>query len=209
MSTFLQDLRYAVRTLTRTPGVTFVIVASLAIGIGANTAIFSVVNGLLLKPLPYPDPDRLAVLWLRSPGINIPQDWPSPGQYIDIQNENRSFEEMSISQGGSGTLLGLDQPERVDALRTSSTLFHLLGARPLYGRLLLPEEDVPGKPAVAILSHGLWKRLFNADPAVVGRSVTLNGVGRNGTGEGKNQFTVVGVLSSDFLLNEEVMPTVA
>ena len=137
MHTFLQDFRYALRTLRRSAGLTLVIVASLAIGIGANTAIFSVVNALLLKPLPYPDPDRLAVLWLRSPGINIPQDWPSPGQYIDIQTENRSFEEMSISQGRSGTLLGLDQPERVEALRTSSSLFHLLGARPLYGRLLL------------------------------------------------------------------------
>ena len=92
MSAFLQDLRYAVRTLRRSAGLTFVIVASLAIGIGANTAIFSVVNALLLKPLPYPEPERLAVLWLRSPGINIPQDWPSPGQYIDIGNENRSFD---------------------------------------------------------------------------------------------------------------------
>ena len=97
MNTFLQDVRYAIRTLSRSPGLTLVIVASLAIGIGANTSIFSVVNGLVLKPLPYPDPDRLAVLWLRSPGINIPQDWPSPGQYIDIQNENRSFEEMAIA----------------------------------------------------------------------------------------------------------------
>ena len=155
---FLQDLRYAVRTLTRSAGLSLVIVVSLAIGIGANTATFSVVNALLLQPLPYPDPDRLAILWLRSPGINIAQDWPSPGQYIDIKNENRSFEDMSISQGRSGTLVGLDQPERVEALVTSSSLFHLLGARPLYGRLLLPEEDVPGKPAVAILSHGLWKR---------------------------------------------------
>ena len=102
----LNDLRYAVRAFVGQPMLTLVIVASLAIGIGANTAIFSVVNALLLKPLPYPDPDRLAVLWLRSPGINIPQDWPSPGQYIDIQNENHSFEEMSISQGRSGTLLG-------------------------------------------------------------------------------------------------------
>ncbi len=85
MHTFLHDFRYALRTLRRSAGLTFVIVASLAIGIGANTAIFSVVNALLLKPLPYPDPDRLAILWLRSPGINIPQDWPSPGQYIDIQ----------------------------------------------------------------------------------------------------------------------------
>ena len=99
MAAILQDIRYALRTCKRSAGLTFVIVASLAIGIGANTAIFSVVNALLLKPLPYPEPDRLAVLWLRSPGINIPQDWPSPGQFIDIKNENRSFDEMSISQG--------------------------------------------------------------------------------------------------------------
>src|SRR5215510_6815197 len=94
-----QDLRYALRTLRRSSGLTAVIVLSLAIGIGANSAVFSVVNALLLQPLPYPDPERLAILWLRSPGINIPQDWPSPGQYIDIRNENRSFEEMSISRG--------------------------------------------------------------------------------------------------------------
>src|SRR6187397_2376111 len=143
MPSFLQDVRYAWRIMRRSPASTFVIVASLAIGIGANTAIFSVVNALLLKPLPYPNPDRLAVLWLRSPGINIPEDWPSPGQYIDVQNENRSFQEMSISQGRSGTLLGRDQPERVEALLTSSGLFHLLGATPLHGRLLLPEEDRP------------------------------------------------------------------
>ena len=139
MHTLMQDLRYALRTARGSAALTLVIVASLGIGIGANTAIFSVVNALLLKPLPYPDPDRLVVLWLRSPGINIPQDWPSPGQYIDIQTANRSFEEMSISQGRSGTLLGRDQPERVEALRTSSSLFHLLGARPLYGRLLLAD----------------------------------------------------------------------
>src|SRR5262245_51875609 len=176
MRSVFDDLRYAFRTLRRSPGLAFVIVASLAIGIGANTAIFSVVNGLLLKPLPYPNPDRLVVLWLRSPGINIPQDWPSPGQYIDVQTGNHSFEEMSISQGGTATLLGLDQPERVEGLRTSSSLFHLLGARPLYGRLLLPEDDVPGKTPVVILSHAFWTRLFNSDPNVVGRSVTINGL---------------------------------
>src|SRR5258708_22344256 len=103
MSAFLQDIRYAVRTLRRSAGLTVVIVASLGIGIGANTAIFSVVNALLLKPLPYPEPQRLAALWLRSPGINIPQDWPSPGQFLDIKNENRSFVEMSISIGRDGT----------------------------------------------------------------------------------------------------------
>ena len=208
MYSLFQDLRYALRMMRRSPVSTFVIIASLAIGIGANTAIFSVVNALLLQPLPYPDPERLAVLWLRSPGINIPEDWPSPGQYIDVRTENRSFQEMSISQGRSGTLLGRDQPERVEALRTSSSLFTLLGARPLYGRLLLPEDDVPGKAPVVILSHGFWQRVFGGDSAVVGRSITLNGV-IQGSGADKNQFTVVGVLPRDFLLNAEIMPTVA
>ncbi len=207
MSAFIQDVRYALRTLSRSPALTFVIVASLAIGIGANTAIFSVVHALLIKPLPYPEPDRLAVLWLRSPGINIPQDWPSPGQYIDVQNENRSFSEMSISRGRSGTLLGLDEPIRVEVLETHSTLFPLLGAKPLYGRLLRADEDKPGPPSVAILSHGFWSRVFGADPNVIGRNITLNGFG-TGTGEQKNQFEVVGVLPPDFLLNDEIMPTV-
>ena len=209
MRLLVQDLRYALRTLRKSPGLTAVMVLSLAIGIGANTAIFSVVHALLLRPLPYPQPERLAILWLRSPGINIPQDWPSPGQYIDLRSENHSFEEMSISIGRSGSLAGLDQPEQIEGLRTSSTLFHLLGARPLYGRLLLPEDDKPGNPAVAILSYGLWKRMFSADPNVVGRSVTLNGMGGGGTGTEKNQFTVAGVLRPEFLLNQEVMPTVA
>jgi predicted permease len=208
MTSLLQDVRYALRMMKRSPVSTFIIIASLAIGIGANTAIFSVVNALLLEPLPYPNPDRLAVLWLRSPGINIPEDWPSPGQYIDVQNENRSFQMMSISQGCSGTLLGRDQPERVEALRTSSSLFTLLGAKPLHGRLLLPEDDVPGKAAVVILSHGFWQRVFAGDPGVIGSSITLNGVAL-GNGADKNQYTVAGVLGPDFLLNAEIMPTVA
>jgi putative ABC transport system permease protein len=208
MTAFFQDLRYAARTLQRTAALSLVIVASLAIGIGANTAIFSVVNALLLKPLPYPDPDRLAVLWLRSPGINVPQDWPSPGQYIDVRSENHSFEEMSISQGRAGTLLTRDEPQRVEGIMTSSNLFRLLGARPLYGRLLRLDEDAPGKPAVVILSYGFWKRAFNADPNVVGTSITLNGFGQGG-GDAKNQFEIAGVLRPDFLLNDEIMPTVA
>jgi putative ABC transport system permease protein len=213
----LQDLRYALRTLRRSLGLTLVIVASLAIGIGANSAIFSVVNALLLKPLPYPEPDRLAVLWLRSPGINIPQDWPSPGQYFDVVNENHSFDEVSISQGRSGTLLAIsgagapaaDQPaQRVEALLTSSNLFHMLGARPLKGRLLRADEDKPGQPAVVILSHGFWQRAFGSDPNILGKTLTMN-VGVAGTGETKNQFEIVGVLGPEFLLNAEIMPTVS
>src|SRR5579863_9091445 len=163
MQTFLNDLRYALRMLRKNFLMSAVIVASLAIGIGANSAIFSVVDALLLRPLPYPHAERLAAVWLHSPAIGILRDWPSPGQYIDIQNENHSFAEMSISQLRSFTLTGFDQPQRIDGMRTSSGLLHMLGARPLLGRVLLPEEDKPGKPPVAILSYNLWKRLFNSD----------------------------------------------
>jgi predicted permease len=115
---------------------------------------------------------------------------------------------MSISQGGGATLIGGDRPENVELLFTSSSLFHLLGAKPLYGRLLLPEDDVPGKAPMAILSYSIWQRLFNADPKVIGRSITLNGA-EIGIGGDKNQFTIAGVLPRDFLLNDEIMPTVS
>jgi predicted permease len=208
MAALLQDIRYAIRTLKRSAGLTAVIVASLGIGIGANTAIFSVVNALLLKPLPYPQPERLAVLWLRSPGINIPQDWPSPGQYIDVRNETRSFDQMSISQGRGGTLIGVSEAQRVEGLATQSTLFTLLGARALHGRLLRTDEDKPGQPAVVVLGYGFWKRVFNADPGIIGKAITLNGFGPGG-GDAKNQFEVAGVLGPEFLMNGEIMPTVA
>ena len=213
MTDFLQDVRYALRTFRRTTALTSVIIASLAIGIGANTAVFSVVNALLLKPLPYPDPDRLAMLWLRSPGINIPQDWPSPGQFMDVKNENRSFSEMSISQGRSGTLIGrggqapLADPQRVEVLLTQSSLFHLLGAKAMAGRLILPDEDTPGKAPVVVLSNAFWKRAFNSDPSIVGKTIVLNGF--SSQKDPNNQFEVVGVLPPDFLMNAEIMPTVA
>src|SRR5450432_2506449 len=116
MRALLQDFRYALRMLRKSPGLTFVIVLSLAIGIGANSAIFSVVDALLLRPLPYPQPERLAAVWLHSPGIGILRDWPSPGQYIDIRNENHSFEDMALAQSRSFTLTGLERPQLIDAL---------------------------------------------------------------------------------------------
>ena len=197
MNYWLQDFRYALRMLRKNVVLTGVIVASLAIGIGANTAIFSVVDALLLRPLPYPHPDRLAAIWLHSPAIGILRDWPSPGQYIDIQNENRSFAQMALAQSRTFTLTGRDQPQRVDVLRTQSSLLTMLGAKALLGRTLLPEEDRPGKPLVAILSNGAWQRLFNSDPAIIGRSITLDG----------NPYAVAGVLPRSFVLNAEVMPS--
>jgi len=170
--------------LRKNAALTAVIVASLAIGIGANSAIFSVVDALLLRPLPYPHADRLAAVWLHSPGIGIVRDWPSPGQYIDLQNENHSFEQMVLAQSRTFTLTGRDQPERVAVMRTQSALLQMLGARAQLGRLLLPEEDKPGKTPVAVLSDRVWKRLFNADSQIVGKGITLNG----------NPVTVAGAL---------------
>jgi predicted permease len=191
-----QDVRYGLRLLRKNIGSTLVIVLSLAIGIGANSAIFSVVNALLLRPLPYPEPERLAAVWLHSPGIGIFRDWPSPGEYIDVQNENHSFDRMALAQSRSITLGGREKPERINAMRTQSSLLSMLGAQAQLGRLLLPEDDKPGKPPVAVITDRIWKRLFSADPAIVGKSILLNG----------NSITVAGVLRREFFLNE-VMPS--
>ncbi len=192
----MQDIRYALRMLRKTPGLTAVMVLSLAIGIGANSAVFSVVDALLLRPLPYPEPQRLAAIWLHSPGIGIFRDWPSPGQYDDLRRETHSFEEISISRLTSWTLTSLDRPERIDGMRTTSNLLRMLGAKPFLGRLLTPDDDRPGKTPVAILSYGAWSRLFSSDTQIVGKGISLNG----------NPVTVAGVLAPDFRLNSEVMP---
>ncbi len=194
----LQDVRYGARTLARNPGLTFVIVLSLAIGIGANTAVFSVTNTLLLKPLPYAHADRLATLWLRSPGIGIPQDWPSPGQYHDIKTQNHVFDQTAIAIGYSLTLSGLSKAMKVDGIRASASLWPMLGAKPMLGRIFVPEEDKPGRPETVVLSYGLWKQAFGGDPGLVGRPITLNG----------RPFLVVGVMPQSFTLTHEVMPTV-
>jgi putative ABC transport system permease protein len=197
MRVWMQDVRYAVRMLRKNAVVSVVIVASLAVGIGANSAIFSVVDALLLRPLPYPEPGRLANVWLRSPGLGIYRDWPSPGQFIDIQNENHSFEQMALAQSRTMTLTGREQPERVNGLRAQSSLLQMLGGKPVLGRLFLPEEDRPGKTAAAVLTEPVWRRLFNGDPRIVGQSITLDG----------QPYVVAGVLQRGFSLTAEVMPS--
>ena len=194
-----QDLRYAMRSFAKTPGLTALIVLSLAIGIGANTAIFSITSTLLLKPLPYPAPDRLAILWLRSPGIGVPQDWPSPGQYHDIVTQNHVFEDTALALGDNFTLTQRTKAMKVDGIHATSSLLPMLGAKPMLGRIFLPEEDQPGKPKTVVLTYGFWQREFAGDPNIVGRAIPLDG----------NQHTVVGVLSPRFRLNHEVIPTVA
>ena len=195
---FIQDLRYGVRTLRKNPRLTAMIILSLAIGIGANTAIFSVTSTLLLKPLPYADADRLAILWLRSPGIGIPQDWPSPGQYHDIKTQNKVFDAAAILYGRDYILTGLPRAIKVDGISTSSSLLPMLGVKPLLGRVFLPEEDRPGQALTVVLTYALWKQSFGGDASIVGRSITIDG----------NARTVIGVLPREFRLNHEVVPTV-
>jgi len=198
VETWWQDLRHGLRVLASQPAFTIVAVASLALGIGANTALFSVTNALLLRPLPYEDADRLTILWQRSPGLGVQQDWFSTGQYLDIRTDNQVFTDVAATIGASVNFTGYGSPERVDGARVSSSLFTLFGAKPAAGRVFTADEDKPGKPPVVILSNGFWKRRFGGDPSVVGKGLTLNG----------NSFTIVGVMASDFLFNKEIMPAV-
>src|ERR1700683_5667992 len=162
MGTLIQDGRYALRGLAKARGFAVVALLSLAIGIGANTAIFSIVNTLLLCPLPYKDANRLAILWNRSPGLGITEDWFSTAQYFDIKTGHHGFEQVGIAIGGNYNLTSQGEPERVGTIRVSSNLLPMLGQAAALGRVFTPDEDTPGKPATALLSYGMWLRHFGA-----------------------------------------------
>jgi predicted permease len=196
MSTWTQDIRFALRSFKKEPWFSVVAVLSLAIGIGANTSIFSVSNALLLRPLPYDNPDRLVILWNRSPGLGITQDWFSTAQYFDIKTSHHGFEQIAIAIGGNYNLTGRGDPERVGAVRVSSNLLPMLGARPTMGRLLRPDEDLPGQSSTAVLTDGLWARRFGRDPHVVGTSIIING----------QTYEIIGILPQNFSLPQEVLP---
>jgi predicted permease len=191
-----RDARYGLRTLAKNPGFAFAAIASLAIGIGANTAIFSVVNALLLRPVPYKDADRLAILWNRSPGLNISEDWFSTAQYFDIRDGHHGFDQLAMAVGSMVNLTSDGEPERVGAVRVSSTLLPMLGVEAAAGRLFTREEDAAGRTGTALLTHGMWVRRFGASPDAVGRSITLN----------DQPFEVVGILPVSFSLPREVVP---
>lgn len=185
------------RLVRQSPGFAAAAVISLALGIGANTALFSVTSALLLGPLPYAEPDRLVILWNRSPGLGITEDWFSTAQYFDIRHGQESFSDVAIAIGAYATLTGRDEPARVGALRVSANLLPMLGARAAVGRLFVPEDDVPGRTGSAVLAHGAWLRRFGGDPAVVGTTLVLNG----------EPYEIVGVLPPGFGLPREVLPT--
>ena len=199
MHALRQDVRYAFRSLLATRGLTAAAILSLALGIGANTSIFSVASALLLRPLPYSDPDRLAILWNRSPGLGIAEDWFSTAQYFDIKSSATSFEQVAIALGMQMTLTGGGEPERVGAIRMSSSLLPLLGARPAHGRLFEPSDDegAPVSSSAVILHHGTWMRRFGGDPAAVGSSILLN----------DRPHEIIGIMPASFTLPREVMNT--
>jgi predicted permease len=197
MSAFSQDLRYAFRALLARPGFSIVAVLSLAIGIGANSAIFSVASALLLRPLPYANADRQVILWNTSPGLGITEDWFSTAQYFDIKNGTQSFEDVAIAIGANSNLTGDGEPERIGTIRMSSNLLPMLGVRPFLGNLFGLDDDQPGKTGKVLLGYSTWMRRYGGDHGVIGRPLTLNG----------QPYEVIGVLPASFSLPREVMPT--
>ncbi|HLJ49998.1 MAG TPA: ABC transporter permease [Bryobacteraceae bacterium] len=171
----LQDVRFGLRLLARNPSVTILATIALALGIGGNTAIFSVVNAVLLKPLPVADPDRLVWIWANSPSRNVSYAFTAYSTYAEWKAGCPSFESMSAYAPGSATLLTDNKPERVDIFRVNASFFPMLGVRPTIGRNFLPEEDQPGAPDVAILSYGLWDQRFGRDPGMICRAINLDG----------------------------------
>lgn len=176
MESIFQDVRYALRILRRSPGFTAIAVIALALGIGANTAIFSVVNAAILKPLPYPHPEQLVQIWMRFTGIGIPNDQNAVSalEFIDLQ-QNSSFSNLAAISNQSYNINVTGSPERINAAVVSPSFFPLLGVGAQIGRVFLTEEGTPGKEHVVLLSDGLWRRRFGADPSVPGRKLVMNG----------------------------------
>ncbi len=190
MENLWQDARHAMRMLIKTPGFTFVAVTALALGIGANTAIFSVVNAVLLNSLPYKDPGQVTMLWGKNSQLHLSMtDFPiSYGDFIDLREQSQSFESISALYPNSLNLTGHGDPERIGGANVSANFFQTLGIEPDSGRSFLPEEERPGNDNVVILSHGLWQRRFGADPDLIGKAIRLNG----------ESHTVVGILPARF-----------
>ncbi|MGH9752999.1 MAG: ABC transporter permease [Blastocatellia bacterium] len=182
MNTLWQDLRYGARTLLKNPGFTLIAVLTLGLGIGANTAIFSVVNGVLLRPLPYQEPERIVTL------LNDARSPVSPANFLDFRANSQSFAQMAAAEAWGGVLTGNDRPEQLSGLRMGEGLFTLLGAQPLLGRALQAEDYQPGKDCVIVLGHKLWQRVFGGDPNIIGRNITLSG----------ESYAVVGVMPAQF-----------
>jgi putative ABC transport system permease protein len=188
MDSFVQDCRYGLRTLLKTPGFTAIAVLTLALGIGANAAIFSFVDGVLLKPLPYPDPNNILFVWEKPPDYD--RNGVSTQNYLDWHNQNKVFQYSAAISGKPVSLSGDGKPERLNAQVVSASYFDILGIAPAIGRSFAPDEDQPGKDQVVILSGRIWKSRFGSDPHIVGKTITLDA----------RPYTIIGVMppSSEF-----------
>jgi putative ABC transport system permease protein len=195
METFWQDLRFGFRQLLGKPGFAAIATLSLALGIGANTAIFSLVDAVLLRPLPFHDPDRLVMVWEDAAKIGFPRNTPAPANYADWKAQNRVFEDMAAINWRSFNLTDDGEPEKVEAQAVTANFFPLLGVKPELGRVFTGEEDQPGRNNVAVISYGLWQRRFGGDPALMGKEILLDG----------QKHMVIGVTPSGFqFLSKEV-----
>jgi putative ABC transport system permease protein len=188
MDTLLRDVRHAVRNLIRSPGFAIVTILTLALGIGANTAIFSVVNAVILRPLGYPQPERLIYISSQFPQLGFDQFWVSPPEFMEFQERTRTFSSVGAFSSGQANLTAPDRPRRVNAVQASYDLFKTLGVNPLYGRSFEVDETRPNGAPVTILSYELWKSAFGGSPAVVGSQVEVNGVRR----------TIIGIMPPHF-----------
>jgi predicted permease len=189
MRTLLQDLRFALRMLTKSPGFAAVAVLTLALGIGVNTALFSVVNGVLLNPLPFPNANRIVSMFQDKP--NFPKGSISYPNFLDWRQDNRSFESIAAYRWGDGSIRGVGDPEHVHAQRVSATFFSILNVQPILGRNFSLEEDRRGAAPTVIISEGLWKRKFGSDPNILGKRLNVSGIAR----------TILGIVPSSFRLN--------
>ncbi len=188
METLFKDIRYAIRSLLNQPGFTAVAITTLALGIGANTAIFSVVNAVLLRPLQFHDPDRLVMIWEEASFAGFPRNTPAPANYVDWKTQNQSFEDMAALAYRSLNLTGDGEPEKLSADAVTTNFFPLLGIRPLAGRGFAPEDDQPGASKVAVLSHRLWRSRYGGVETIIGKDILLN----------NEKYTVVGIMPAEF-----------
>src|SRR5262245_44244780 len=182
MSLLFQDLRFALRTLLKQPGFTVVSLLTLALGIGANTAIFSIVDAVVLRPLPYREPDRVVMMW--SHWTNWTKTWVSESELADYRAQATALEHVAAFDTTSFNLTGAGDAVRVGAIQAQAPTFAALGVQPIAGRLFTADEDRPGQPKVALLGEGLWRSQFGSDPTIVGRDIQLDAV----------PYTVIGIL---------------
>ena len=188
IETLFQDLRFGIRMFLKSPGLTAVLIGAIALGIGFNSALFSVVNTLLLSPLPFPDADRLTIAWTRSAKISNTRLGVTADEFAEWRKQTQSFAGIAAHAGWLFNLSGTDEPERIQAGRVSTNFFSVFGIKPALGRDFLPEEDELKGGRVVILSQSVWRRRFNADPSLIGRTITLNDL----------PYTVVGILPPEF-----------